>query len=402
MLRKLWARWRAAGWGLLSQALTLVATFLPVVWGVGDALVILVVSTAVSTVLTPFATLAAQYRLPISDSAGQLSMRTLVSALFALGTAAVVGMAIWLGGSVVNIDDASGWALAIGLLTLTQCAFTIVVALLIRVNSYPALMHSRLAYGFGTFGFTVAALLLGGGGLHLVAAVAGGYLVGSLTGFALILRRARKHAMGRPALALRGGGRYAWESRTLAVSGAIGALAGQIGAIATPLLGPLSVPWAAVVRTTSGFQTVGVVVVGSAIDSEFARAIRNREHRAALTVVRRANMLGLALAVPAAAAAVAAGAFTTSTAFEPLWIIAIAIVAYAGANTALAPIGRLLGLAGSPRLRLLWDVARCVGFGASLFVPSPWAIVLSFGLCSALALASYVLLVRRAMARASE
>lgn len=390
-------RWRAGGLGLLAQVFTLGATFLPIAWGAGEGLVVLVVATAVATIATPALSLAAQYRLPVAPNARDLMSGVVSSALACVVGAAIVAVVTFAVALLSNSDQPWAWAAAVGGLSAAQAAFTIAMGVLVRANSYAGMMRARLAYGVTTFAATVAALLLGGSGLALCAAAAAGFVVGATLATSDAVANLRARKMNRPGWKMREAGAYAWDARTLAASATVGAVAGQLGALVTPGLGPLSVAWATAIRVMSGFQTIGAVVVGAAIDTQLSRAVRTSDATTASAVSRRATLAGLGLGVVSVGAAVVAIVWVAGGDSMRDLAFLTAVILYCGTNVALAPIGRALGLLGQPRVRLMWDTARCAIFGVAFLLPAPTLVLLAFGLGGVLGYISYAILLRRAL-----
>lgn len=386
----------SGAWGLLAQALSLTATFLPVAFQRSDALVVLVTFAAIATVVTPVMSLAAQVRIPAIVSAFNLRVQVIATTIACLiGGVAVFALVFFLESSWGAFGGLGPLVLAS--LCVSQAFFTLVYALLVRRGVYRDMMLGRLAYAAATLLFTAGVIATSGDGLYLCVAAAGGYIVGAFVSI-LMLRRtrsARPRRVGPRRMAMLAI-RSARRSSALTVSLTIGAFAGQVGALVTPTLGDLSAAWALMMRVMSGFQTLGVVIIGSSVDARISAAARAKDAQAVRSSSRAAVLIGVGIgllgAVVSVALAVILGA--TSRADSDFLVFLFAGLGFVGASIALAPIGRILGLVGRPAMRLLWDSLRCLMMMPALLLPTRGALAV-LTVAGLLSFASYLALLKR-------
>lgn len=388
-----------SGWGLLAQALSLASTFLPVFFQRSDALVVLVTSTAIATIVTPVMSLAAQVRIPSARTALSALMQTRAS----FATSAVFGVLVlvsaWAIGDGMGVTQSGYTAAVIAALCVSQSIFTIGYSILVRDGTYRNMMLARLAYAGTTFALTFWIVLEDGDGLALCIAAAGGYATGFLV--AQLLRRRLPRPVKRQ-VPLRFFLHHLWRafsgSLALTLSMTIGALAGQIGALVTPLLGSIAGAWALLIRVMSGFQTLGVVVIGSSIDARIASAARSRDDTALARAIRVANLVGAAVGtVGVLVSFVAVVGAEDAILRDPMFLsLVFALIGFVGSSIVLAPIGRILGLVGRPVLRLAWDSLRCAALAPALLIAEPASIMTVLALGGLVSLISYYVLLRRA------
>lgn len=403
MMGKL-ARMRSMGSGAFAQALTLGSTLLPVLWGRGEQLVLLVTASAVATCLVPLLTLAAPHRLPsIAEPRAALRAASTASYIIAVGTILVLlgclAVATWISGE----RDPWGIAVAIALLAGSQSAFTLVLAVQTWMLDASAVIMLRLIYGGTLFLATLAVTLSNGSGIAYCAAAALSYVLAAIA-FLMIRRdrivaafRSLKNASLSEILAeMRSAG-------VLTLATSIGTIGGQAGALATPLLGSAAVAWAVMIRIMSGFQAFGAQMLGATIDVKFASAIRRSDVDSARRTFARALAAGAVLSILFLVATAVSwwwtGALDVGSADSALAALACAAVVFGGTSVAVAPAGRQLGLVGAPYLRLAWDSIRFVGGGASLVALSGSTLLFALAVVGLVTYIFYVVALSRSIER---
>ncbi len=372
------------GTGAVAQALTLGASIAPVLWGRTEALILVVTASGLVTTVIPALSLAVSHRVP--------AMRTREDVLTAVSHAAIVslaGSATIIAGFATTAATTSTYYLAyvgcaVGALSAGRALFTVTMASLTWMANYQLAMLLRLAYGAGALALTLAATVADADPVVYVLALAAAHLAAVALLTTLRSNLFRHITQSVRATSPRQVVGSVWASRTLIVSLTVGAFATSIAALATPLLGPYSEAWAVVVRIATGIQTVGAQVLGVALDIRVVRAMRE-DGRVTLTKeVRRSVVIGGALGIVGALLSVAAVIYTIDD-YSTKLLLAGAI--YSVAASAISPIGRMLGILGRARDRLIWDTTRFVAATALLlWIREEW---LLWGLV-ALTSASYI------------
>ena len=381
--------------GLFAQGATLGASFTPLFWGRTEALVVLVVATAAASSLIPLLSLAASHTLPTFRDARTVDRRVRVVMIWTAGWVALGAVA----GTVVFVlpsgDRALGAVIfAAAVLAGGQTLFTVALAVLARRGDFAIAMRVRLVYGVVALALTLGATVTDAAPALYVLAIAGGYygaltiLVASRTRRAIQLLRGDGERSARLLFdALRG----TWR---LVLALTTGAVAGQVGALVTPALGAFAEAWAVVVRVTSGFQTVGLQIVGVATDIRVSRAVREVNAEAISAEIRRGTKLGLLLASVSAVVATGAAVVLDVGNQTGSWAsFGLCAAVYSLSLTALAPIGRVLGFVGNHWQRLSWEVSRLAVSLCAVLLLSEDALMVSVALASLAAYLAYVVLI---------
>lgn len=397
---------RAGGLGATAQIFTLTASLVPVLFGRTEALVMLVTLTAVSTVLQPALTLASSHTLPMVSGAKNAARRLQSAFIFTVGGSIIAGIAI--GVIALALGTASVQACGIGLalfgLAASQAIFTLLVAWLTWQLDPLKIMRARFLYGVLSLALTVVVTLLDADPLFYVGAIAVAYLIsaGAAVVPSLRTRNGLPHAAGAYSVRRQ----FAHVRGALSLVGALtaGAFAGQLAALAVPFVGPASEAWAAIVRVTSGFQTLGAQVVGVDLDVRLLASLRARDtlriQRTMRTIILASVIIGVACAV----VATPAGALLSNPQFldSPLLALYAACgVAYAFSAAAISPIGRMLGFVGRQQ-RMVWDGARFIFSSAAILFARGLPLLLLVALITASAYVSYTWWLFRAVKNRTE
>jgi len=387
--------------GVLAQGLTFANLFIPILLGAEAQLVVLVQSTAIAAILVQTVTHAAPGRLPsITDgpAAKRIRLAALVSSAFASGALAVVGIALTLAGTgVVSIWLGGAVVLA------AQALYTVYVAELTRQFNYRGILIARLAYAILLVVLTTVVCLLRAPGFWLAVAASFSFLAGGLA--ALVAGRRSLQGSGSitrqsPLKA------YLLDVRVaapLSFAYLLGGFSGQAGALALSGLGALQPAWAVVVRIMNGMQTIGGQFLAPRADIDVARAARTEASPSVPFALRKALMVGVALACGTAVLATAALLYSgvpLHDAVEELELL-VALAGYAALTTGVTVVGRTLGLIGSHRTRLSWEALRAMGFGVVLLFAREELLLVLLGALGMFFSLSYVILCLRAAKRHS-
>lgn len=385
--------------GVLAQTLTFANLFIPILLGAQEQLVALVQSTAIAAILVQTVTHAAPGRLPsIEDEIVAKRLRTaaLISSALASACLAIVGItftligsgavSIWLGGAVV---------------LAAQALYTIYVAELTRQFDYRGILVARLAYAILLVVLTTITCLLHAPGFWLAVGAAISFVAGGLA--ALISARARLRSFASAPGRLRPR-EYFGEVRVagpLAFAYLLGGFSGQAGALALAGLGTFQPAWAVAVRIMNGMQTIGGQFLAPRADIDIAKTSRAEGGLSVSAALRKALLMCVVLAVGtlglSAAALVYSGVYLRDFADDAELVVAL--VGYAALTTGITVIGRTLGLIGSHRVRLVWEIARAISFGLVLVFARNESLLILLGIVGALSSVSYVLLCMRAARR---
>jgi hypothetical protein len=377
-------RWRLVG--LSAQALTTLATFLPLLFGRPDVLVRLVIVMAVAASLSPAMTMAAQTRIPVARTSSELAETRAMSrwALFVFSLMTALG-GLW-------FTD-PGTAIVTGLLCYTTGTYLVSMAIIARRQRYQALMRARFSYAAISAVATFALCLVHAPTVDFLLAPCVGYVVGASFGWsqprAWRAEHARLASLGAEAV------------RAAPLSGAIllSGVSGQIGAFATSNMGALASGWATSIRLTSGFQNVGIQIVQPEIDIAASKAVRDGDVPALRTAFHRGLRRGVLLYGVAAPIVAGTGAFVIRS--EPpgdIAVLVLGVILYQCSSLLVIPVERVLAMAGGYRKRVLWDVTRLLVYLPALVIPEPVLVIVWLSAVAMLSCAALLLLIRRQIA----
>lgn len=291
--------------GMAGQVLTLVSMVIPILLRDGDAVTVLVYTSAVATFLCQAALLGYPFVFPVIRGARTAREATRVS----LAALALVSLAL-LPLTVVepSLHLHRGTFATAAFMLATFGFFTITMTRMVRANDATGIGLIRIYYGGAVLVTTVIASTAPLGPLALSLGTSVAYLGAALVmtrrlGPSAVLahppsrqarRRLRRAYLGR---ALRPTAAVLFNGWTTFVPG-----------LALPGLGAAAAPWAIVSRICGGFSTILISIIGPALEARMSRAIRLRD-RAEFTAARRTALLingsvavlavvsGLALAV---------------------------------------------------------------------------------------------------------
>lgn len=382
--------------GLLAQAATLAASLVPVLWGRTEVVVFLVSVAAIATLLIPLLTNAATHRLPaiVQDHDFRLQLTAAIgSILIGSALAFVVILALL---TQLGLSGALAFSIGTVALAASQSSYLLATATLTRQGTFRRTMILRLIYGLVSLVGTLIVTVLDLAATWYVFALVMGYVV-ALT---VVVPGAKRSQVStsrpsRQGLHRRDVVRVWRAGLPLTFALTIGALAGQIPALITPLLGGLSGSWAIAIRVMGGFQTVGSQIMGVPIDIRLSERVRSGAN--AVEMVRGVNQAAwVSLALSMAAAGVAVGAVAL-VAPPPeseavlFGLIAITVMA----NVVLAPIGRLLAFFGGHRRQFYWELSRALVAGFFAITLGGLLLMVGITVVCIVAAVTYIALVRK-------
>lgn len=372
--------------GLVAQGFTLLASLLPVMFGRVDTLVTIVTLSAVSAILLAGASLAANQLIPVEVDTRATLERIGASTYWVLAAGVVIALAASGIAQLTTGDWVNGASL--GLLTASNAAFIVVLAVLVWRKDFRGVMTTRLVYGVGAATLTLMACVADAPAAAYLCALALAYVFAVA---AVVRRHLRLWSAGLSAIRLaRPDRRIEIVTRSTALVGALttSAAASQAGALATPLLGPLSGAWAIVVRIMGGFQTLGAQIIGVSIDIRLASAVRSRDRQRTGRIVWTSSLLALCTGLTGGVIAVLCAGLLVDVP-PPSILFDVGAACFAAGQIALSPIGRSLGFIGPHWVRLIWEIVRLAATVAALICFKDLSLILALAALSVLSFASY-------------
>lgn len=379
------------------------SVFLPVFWGLTDVIAFILQPLAIAMVVVNSATLMVAVRLPVErddDSAGEIVGSGLLCLVAASVFIALVGLGV---GTGFGNSELVRIGLGAAMMTVAQGLYVVYVAHRTRSGDYAAIMRARLVYGVAIFTLTLLACILHLDGLLFIVGNAFAFVVAVVLGLNRRGGGRASRAALRRALTLRGLVRQIVASRTLSLSYILGGFASQAGALSIGFVGALQDAWALMLRISGGFSTIGLQLLGPAVDIRLARAIRDRAGRSHLAAVMwRGAVFGILLAASVLGTSVLAiawtGAYYGNSTDEVVGMI-VGGVGYVAVSAILSPISRSLGMIGPHRLRLVWDASRAALSLACIVLFSGPLLIIALGVVGITTCTLYLLLCWRAIGR---
>jgi hypothetical protein len=337
---------------LVAQGLTFAAAVMPIAFGLNDALIGAVLTSAIVTVLVHPSTLAASTRLsPIANSA--IALRSIAASFVSLFVVSAAITGLGLARVMLNLGSD---ALLVAVLLLPQGLYVIALAESVRELSFGTVANLRLAYGIAAAGLTLLACLFVKTTYSLVLATAIAYLIASLVCAARfgLVRGMRKIAGAISFTSVFGQIRKNWAF-SLALG--FGNIASQAPGLAVGLIGPLAPAWSVMTRIGSGFQTIGGAVLGPTVDIGVSKSMQESDSSLLGRSLKKATLFGIALAAIGAAVMVAAVTLQgIAIGDSPALLVALGL--FWVPQMFVATIGRSLALLGWGKLQLAQDIFK--------------------------------------------
>lgn len=385
--------------GVLAQGLTFANLFVPIAFGAQEQLVALVQSTAIAAILVQTVTHAIPGRLPAIGN--NLQARHLrISALF---SSLSISLLLAILGVILTLTQHRGTSIVLGgsIVLAAQSYYTVYTSELTRQDNYGGILRARLAYAVPLILLTGLVSLIHVEGFWLAVAAAASFFSGGMAAAAASRRSSGKERQARQNGAIN---RYFAELRVaapLAFAYLLGGFSGQAGALALVGMGQFQPAWAVVVRIMNGMQTVGGQFLAPRADIDVGRSLRSSDAAGLGRGLKRAVAVGAVLAfgtVVLAGLALAYSGIQVSDLLTDGGLL-VALLGYAGATTGITVIGRILGLVGRHWVRLVWEVARAVGFGAIILLARGELLLIALGILGFMSAATYTLLCVHAFRR---
>lgn len=250
------------------------------------------------------------------------------------------------------------WA---GLLTLSHGLYYMAVAVLITEEREA--LYGKVRFGYGVLNAVLTAAVV-----WLIPFQAGLIVVAFLITFATgawMMVKCDNSLVGPFLRELRnilglGGRRYIRESWRTTSAVLVSDIGFQIQGFLTPLMGVYQEMWAIVVRLSGGFGTLGQQIVAPVFEIKMAAGMRDREFATAESWARKAQLVGLALAlvvVPVQIGAVMfAGSGEVDNIWQPLALISIYTLGLLASSVSMkSPY-----ILGHERGMLWWSILRVI------------------------------------------
>lgn len=379
--------------GVLAQALTLAASFLPIIAHQDEVLIFVLGVTAPTIVVAQFATLAVAVRLPVLDRSQAVPVLATSLVMLALCATAILGLALLLFVAIGD-GDYGKHLLAIAILLLGQGLYICTQAALTRDGKDAGVLQLRLVYAGFLFVLTSMLCFMHASAVLFVVATSTSYVIASFSVLATQLRRC--------AIFLNLAARSPWRAHADAARGGLSsslaftlaAVSAQAGALSIPSLGSMAQPWAIVTRIGSGFQTVGGQILAPSIDVKVSQSRRDSSVAGMSTALKGSilwsGLLGSLYLGAVGLALVYTGQVPTEK--FAMFALVVAVVGYGLTSVILSPIDRALSLMGGSAARLTWDIARAFSTFAVLAVASGNEILMGLGTIGAITGPAYVYL----------
>lgn len=347
---------RGGAAGVLAQSFTLAALLLPIILGLGSALVIVVQVSAIATVAIPISTLAVTSILPIASSRTEALRSIALSSSMLIVSTILVGTVVALVGRATNSPDFISTAAVTAFLLLAQGSYYVSTALLTFRLDYQQIMIARLIYGILVLAFTAVACVLFKSGESIIVAAGSAYLVATFW----VMARQTSWFTGSELVGTAPSRRWRHQLRRsvpLALSFTIGALSGNAAVVVLPVLGDLKPDWAIVIRLAGGFATVAIQILAPAVDVAIVSGLRERAGKMVRSAFRNSILAGSAIGVVSIVAS-AIGIFWAGSGRLEGAPLLFGLLGYAGFTVAILTCGRTLSMVSSPAVSLCWEVAR--------------------------------------------
>jgi len=386
---------RKFGIGILGQGLSLVALFVPLLFGRLDEIKLQVfVSAIVSVALTP-GILAFPSIFP-SVKEGEASRISFWTSLyFFTGILVLLG---FLGGIafIRHLEWLDVYLAGVGLFAF-QGANVISNTFLTRLSMPQVVAQSRYVYGLVVLVATTAVSIWGDFRTSLLWASSLSFLISAMYSAFKSRREVYVEVGGAQKFFSIHGIQYSKAAFGLSVASLLDTVISQIPALITPALGALAGVWAISVRVAGGFATVSLQLVNPWIESAFSRGVRNDEFNEVRESFKSSIKSGLLLAISAEALTlVSCFIFGHLSGFksQQLMIFMISTSLVWGSILAGVPSSRLLSLVGARKEKTLWSAFRfCSVLLVLVFLPNQFFLYL-LGAQSCIFLVAYLVVLR--------
>jgi hypothetical protein len=345
--------------------------------------------------LLPIALLAMPMRLPLASiaQAEVLMLSTLMWMLAMSSGVLVLASVFHLLDFQLEFLSTEVVAMS-GMFLVPQAVYSLFVAELVRCQRASVIFRSRLILGLCSLAFTLVACVFVGSGPSLLWATTFAFIVADcyLVGSAQPLRIIRAYERLDSSLGL-GTVRDGWRLSVATVANSMAALA---PAFILGTLGSSAGAWAVSLRVVSGFQTVGLQLLGPAIDMSVVKAARVGPASLDRTLFRSsvaASGLGLLASIAVGCALLFSKSRSPEFFLDASMISASMLFAIGAAG--LPPIDRIPGILGLERFRIWWDIARLLMTFAMIVFLDPATLLLTLGVLTTMSLPLYAQLVTR-------
>ena len=374
--------------GVIGQALALVTSFIPVFSGHLEILPNLVTISAVSAILIPTTTLAAQVRLPILPSSSMLKNSRSV----AISIGSSVSLMLVSGISLIS------WASEISTILFSMAAthtghstYIFMNAFLVRSGLIREIAILRFTYSFATLLFSIIAALVLPSTLGFSLAIGSGFLVAVVCTLTRV-RRMTIVLVATKADSREESGNSVGSLLTVIGIQTMASIIHQAFALVTPLLGSFAIAWSLVLRIANGLETFGGVILGPIFDAEFISHRTSRDLERLIQVVRKAISLGAILGLIAAVSVPILDFFgllaLVQHGSDSRLLVIVAMSLFAFGHVAVAPIGRILYFLNRNRLKFWVECVRAIFVTSAIFAVADEAklVFLSIGSITAASL----------------
>lgn len=366
---------RQARLGLIAQLMTMLASFLPIFFGLFEALVFIVQCSAIASILIGLSTVGAQALFPVCDDPSrELGLYVWSSITLSSLTAGLLALLQWTDN---GLTSANGLWLA-GPLLCAQSLYLVTVAIFVRAGDYRQLMRSRLYYAAVYLVGCLGLCLVRAPGTAFILMATGAFMLGSLPAFlhpsaaGYRLRSVICYALLIPSnfvlFARRAG---------LLVGYLLGGLATQLPSVLLPSLGEFAPLWAVLVRVSGGVQTVALQLVAPVTDIRLSNALREGDRQSVCATLGWGMRVGLLLALlTGLGSAVLGWTAKGGASATDVAVFGLAVIGFGMTSSFLGPINRSLVMAGGERSQLVWNAVRLLAtLACFLWLSVPWLLV---------------------------
>jgi hypothetical protein len=353
--------------GVIGQALAFVTLFIPAFTGHLEILPNLVIISAVSAILIPTTTLAAQVRLPILPSRSMLkNSRNVVISIGSTVSLLLVSAICLISWSM----EISTILFSMAVTHLGHSAYIFMNALLVRSGLIREIAILRFSYSFVTLLFTLIATLVLPSTLGFSLAIGSGFLVGMV--FTLIrVRRTMRRLIVTNADCRDESANSIGSLLQVIVIQTMASIIHQAFALVTPLLGNFAIAWSLVLRFVNGLETFGGVILGPILDAEFISHRTSGDLERVVQIIRKTISLGTILGL-VAAVSVPIFDFLRLLALvqhssDSRLLVMLTMSLFAFGHVAVAPIGRIVYFLNGNKLKFWSECVRAIFVISAVF-----------------------------------
>lgn len=384
--------------GALAQLVSFIAVVLPILFRDTDALVLLVSSSALATLLVTFFGFSSQSLVPASTSPNVALTRSLIGA-----TGLILQFVIFTTLSIFVGEQVSSLIFITSLLCLCQGFFILALSISTYFGTVQVFYGSRVIYSFTLLtGNAICGFLSYGPYVYaLVPSVA--YVAGTIF-FIFSLNRSNQF-LTQSISSIRSLYPSFFHqiklSFRLVLAVSLGTFVTQLPAIVVAFLGPYREAWSVVIRLSSGFQTIAGQVITPIVIESVVKARNASDRKKVQHIIRSAYIAGAFLALIMFLTVLLGlywqdGIVLTSLQWTILYFCILAESAFTLFSSTTS---RLLEIVGGTRQRLRWEFWRVFFTILLLFLIAVPNWLLYFSVFSLVSRICYLILLRKQVQR---